>query len=98
MVEKYEEASKDNPPFESVLKSPIYFFGLDEGWKHYYLGFSYKVLRRPEKAKEHLRTVIEKYDEPLDWAQERKKRCLEALASLESESQQVRPSPESSME
>lgn len=83
MLEKYECIVESGVAQPSTPTSPLLFFGLDQGWKHYNLGFAYKAIGEVVKAQDHLTTVIEKWsDQPIEWVQQRKKRCVDALASL----------------
>ncbi len=83
MIELYEAALPREPREQSNSTSPLLFFGEDEGWKHYNLGFAYKALGNSEKAREHLLTVIEKLsDAPFAWVEDRRRLCLNALANL----------------
>jgi hypothetical protein len=79
MVDMYEAVSPSNE-IPHNPKSPLFYFGMDSGWRNYNLGFTCKVLGDSEKARNHLQVVIEQPNEPFEWVQLRKSRCLNALS------------------
>jgi hypothetical protein len=82
MVEMYEAAVATHLGQAEVPTSPLLFFGRDEGWKHYNLACAYRALGDSEKARTHFSIVLEQHShQPLDWVQNRKRMCIEALAS-----------------
>ncbi len=81
MVELYESASTGTSLPPDVPTNPLSYFGMDEGWKHYNLGFAYKVLGISEKANEHFAVVVDQHSrEPFDWVQDRRQACEKALS------------------
>jgi tetratricopeptide (TPR) repeat protein len=81
MLNKYEQAEKTITPIVAPT-DPRAFFGIDEGWKHYNLGFAYKALGDNDKARDHFDVVLEQHsNQPFDWINDRRQRCSEARAS-----------------
>ena len=81
MIEMYEEIEDASTPIEAPTDARS-FFGVDEGWMHYNLGFAYKMLGNQDKATAHLSLVIERHsDQPFDWVRNRQQKCKEALVS-----------------
>lgn len=85
MVTRYEKelANESGPPCSPA--SPLLFFGMDEGWRHYNLGFAYRALGNQEQFRHHLHRVISQYSAyPFEWVEKRRQACEAAL--LESRS------------
>src|ERR1051326_8567684 len=84
IVSQYEEAVANLTNSLPSPKSPFFFFGRDEGWKHCILGFCYKTLKRLDKAESHLKIVVPRHSlEPYDFVIKRKDACVQALSELE---------------
>jgi hypothetical protein len=82
MVSQYETAVANASDSAPSASSPLLLFGRG-GWKECLLGFCYKELGTVEKAKHHLRAVIEQHsNEPYDFVAKRKEACEQALKEM----------------
>lgn len=84
LFSKYNNIKTIILDYESKKIDPRIFFGIDEGWRAYNIGYCYLFLKEVEKAKKHLEQVVNKFSvDNYDWVIERKNAVIGTLQSLD---------------
>lgn len=83
LFDKYKNIKTIISDYESKKIDSRIFFGIDEGWRAYNIGYCYLMLNEIEKAKKYLEQVVNEFSiDNYHWVIERKDAVISTLHSL----------------